>query len=162
MDIERIRFLRKKLRQLERQNWNSFVNQEGCCGLTLPQCHTLLEIGDKPEVSLADLAASLGLDTSTLSRTIQGLVVIGLVNRTIDDRGRRFVTISLTGQGRKVYDEIEQLYNSYFGRVLDYIPSKKRKAVLESIGSSIRPPDAVGNGPNDEKRFASVVSRCVS
>jgi len=133
MEIERVRFLRKKLRQLERRNWNSFVSEKGCCGLTLPQCHALLEIGDRGEVSLADLADALGLDTSTLSRTIQGLVAIGLVDRTADERDRRFVAILLTGQGRKVYNAIEKLYNGYFGKVLDYIPSKKRSAVLESI-----------------------------
>ncbi len=133
METERIRFLRRKLRQLERQNWNSFVDQEGCCGMTLPQCHALLEIGDKPEVSLADLAASLDLDTSTLSRTIQGLVVLGLVDRITDERDRRCVAISLTGHGRKLYDEIEELYNGYFARVLEYIPSERSEAVLESI-----------------------------
>ena len=81
MEIEKIRFLRQKLRVLEREMNDPFGRDAGCCGLTLAQCHTLLEVGYRGEVSLVDLASSFGLDTSTLSRMIQGLVVPGLVSR---------------------------------------------------------------------------------
>ena len=78
MDIKKIRLLREKLRQLERELDDRFRSDSGCCGLTLAQCHTLLEIGNKGEISLVELASRLSLDTSTLSRTINGLVILGL------------------------------------------------------------------------------------
>ena len=134
MEIEKIRFLRQKLRVLEREMNDPFGRDAGCCGLTLAPCHTLLEVGYKGEVSLVDLASSFGLDTSTLSRMIQGLVVLGLVSRLTNEKDRRYVEISLTEQGRKLFDQIETTFNTYFFKVLELIPSEKRDAVIESVG----------------------------
>jgi len=134
MDIQKIRFLREKLRLMERQIGDPFGRDTGCCGLTLAQCHTLLEVGYKGEVSLVDLAKGFGLDTSTLSRMIQGLVVLGLVSRQTNEKDRRYVIISLTEQGRKLFDQIETRFNSYFAQVLEFIPSEKQDLVIESIG----------------------------
>jgi len=134
MEIEKIRFLRQKLRMLEREMNDPFGRDAGCCGLTLAQCHTLLEVGYKGEVSLVDLASGFGLDTSTLSRMIQGLVVLGLVSRLTNEKDRRYIAISLTEQGRKLFEEIEARFNSYFAQVLEFIPSEKQDVVIESIG----------------------------
>ena len=133
MDIKKIRLLREKLRQLERKLDDRFRSDSGCCGLTLAQCHTLLEIGNKGEISLVELASRLSLDTSTLSRTINGLVILGLVNRLANEKDRRYISISLTDQGRKVFDEIEKTFNDYFSSVLELIPVEKREVVVESI-----------------------------
>lgn len=134
MDIQKIRFLRGKLRLLEQQMNDPFGRDAGCCGLTLAQCHTLLEVGYRQEVSLVDLASSFGLDTSTLSRMIQGLVVLGLVSRLTNEKDRRYVAISLTEQGRQLFDRIEARFNTYFAQLLELIPSAKRDAVVECIG----------------------------
>jgi DNA-binding MarR family transcriptional regulator len=134
MDIQKIRYLREKLRLLDREINSPFSRDSGCCGLTLAQCHTLLEIGYRREVSLVDLASHFGLDTSTLSRLIQGLVLVGLVDRMTNEKDRRYVCISLTDQGRKLFDDIEAVFNSHFSRVLEFIPSEKRESVIESIG----------------------------
>jgi DNA-binding MarR family transcriptional regulator len=134
MAIEKIRLLREKLRQLVREIDDPFQTDGGCCGLTLAQCHTLLEVGNRGEISLVDLASHFGLDTSTLSRTIQGLVVLGLVSRLTNEKDRRYVAISLTEQGRKLFDQIEATFNTYFVQVLELIPAEKRDAVIEDLG----------------------------
>jgi DNA-binding MarR family transcriptional regulator len=134
MDTQRIKLLREKLRQLEREISSPFKPETGCCGLTLAQCHTLLEVGQGQEVSLVELSASLSLDVSTLSRTIQGLVTLGLVNRLVNEKDRRCVAISLSEQGRRLFTEIETTFNDYFGRVLELIPGEKREAVIDGIG----------------------------
>jgi len=135
MNIEKIKFIREKLRVIERESGGVFEEREDCCGLTTAQCHTLLEIGSRGSVTLVDLAAALGLDTSTLSRTIQGLVILGLVNRQPNEKDRRYIDISLTEQGRKVFVEIESRYNSYIARVLDLLPAEKQETIRESIGA---------------------------
>jgi DNA-binding MarR family transcriptional regulator len=133
MDIKKIKVLREKLRVLERETQNLADPQSDCCGLTLAQCHTLLEIGERGEISLVNLAAAMKLDTSTLSRTIQGLVTIGLVNRTASAKDRRCVEISLTEQGGKVYDQIERTFNAYFARVLEFVPADKQDDILNGF-----------------------------
>jgi DNA-binding MarR family transcriptional regulator len=133
MDIEKIRFLREKLRQLELAMGSLSRDEGDCCGITLSQCHTLIEIGKKEEIAIVELASRLGLDTSTLSRTINGLVLIGLVNRIENSKDRRYVSITLTEQGKKVYAEIENLNNGYFSKIFELIPEEKHEATLESV-----------------------------
>ena len=135
MNIEKIRKIREKLRILEREAGGVFEKQEDCCGLTTAQCHTLLEIGNRGSVSLVDLAEFLSLDTSTLSRTIQGMVMQCLVSRQPNDKDRRYVVISLTEHGRKIFDEIEGRYNGYIARVLELLPAAKQAIILESISA---------------------------
>lgn len=133
MKDQKIRFLREKLRLLEREANDPFGRDAGCCGLTLAQCHTLLEIGTRGEVSLVDLASNFGLDTSTLSRMIQGLFVLGLVSRVTNEKDRRYVRISLTRAGRDLYEKIETSFNGFFAEVLELIPPEKKESVIESI-----------------------------
>jgi DNA-binding MarR family transcriptional regulator len=134
INAEKIKLLREKLRLLEREVGSPFSDEDSCCGLTLAQCHTLLEVGTRGEVSLVDLAESLGLDASTLSRTIQGLVLIGLVNRVASEKDRRYVVLTLTEQGRKSFDAIENLFNGFFEGVMGLIPEEKRDNVVEAVG----------------------------
>ena len=130
MDMEKIRHFRGRLRLLEREAIRPFDDRAECCGLTLAQCHTLLEIGNRGEISLVDLAVAFGLDTSTLSRTIQGLVMTGLVDRRTSAKDRRYIVISLTAQGRRVFRDIEHRFNTYFAAVLDRIPADRRTRSL--------------------------------
>jgi DNA-binding MarR family transcriptional regulator len=134
MDKNQIRTLREKLRILERESGGAFDEQADCCGVTVSQCHTLLEVSNRRSVSLIDLAAVLNLDTSTLSRTVQGLVLLGLLDRRADEGDRRFVTIALTAQGRKVVAAIEEKYDTYFEAVLDQLPAGDRASIIRAIG----------------------------
>jgi DNA-binding MarR family transcriptional regulator len=68
-----------------------------------------------------------------LSRTIQGLVLIGLVDRTTSAKDRRYVVISLTAQGQKTFQNIEDRFNTYFAAVLERIPASRREAVLDAV-----------------------------
>ncbi len=47
-------------------------------GISLAQCHTLLEIEKSHEISISELANTLSLDKSTVSRTVDGLVNINM------------------------------------------------------------------------------------
>jgi hypothetical protein len=45
MNTQKIRKLREKLRILERESMGALDQEQACCGLTLSQCHTVMEIG---------------------------------------------------------------------------------------------------------------------
>jgi DNA-binding MarR family transcriptional regulator len=137
MDKDQVRTLREKLRVLERESCGVFGQEQDCCGVTVSQCHTLLQVGLRDSLSLVDLAAELNLDTSTLSRTVQGLVLLGLVDRRADAGDRRYVTIALTAQGRKVAAAIEEKYDTYFQAVLARLPAGSRTAIIESISAFV-------------------------
>ena len=134
MDVKDIRLFSSVVRQLQRSLLWQQKNDAKCCGITVAQCHALMEVGAKGEISLIDLAGALGLDNSTLSRTIDGMAKSGLVKRNINEYDRRYVTISLTSKGRGVYNNINYYFDDYFGEIFASIPEEKHRQVLDSIG----------------------------
>ena len=76
-----IRALRKDLRVLEREIELTLSSQTGCCGITVAQCHLLLEVEQRDRTSVTELAAALELDKSTLSRAVDGLCLVDLLDR---------------------------------------------------------------------------------
>jgi DNA-binding MarR family transcriptional regulator len=133
MDLDFIRDFREKLRRLEREIGWQLKSDTECCGVTLAQCHIMVEVGNRGETSVVDLSSSLGLDTSTLSRHINGMVNVGLVDRVLNPKDRRYVSITLTEQGQKVYQTIEDICNAKYAKVFDLIPAEKHRQVLESF-----------------------------
>jgi DNA-binding MarR family transcriptional regulator len=125
--------LRETIRLLERKLGILDDLQSSCCGITFAQCHAMVEIGRAETLSLNDLADILGLDKSTMSRTINNLVNDGLVCRDLDTEDRRFVRIGLTESGQKIYEEIEETMRLYFDKVYGALPADKREQVIESL-----------------------------
>jgi len=123
---ELVRTLEKKLGVLE-------DNQFSCCGITLAQCHALVEIGRAGSISLNELAELNNLENSTMSRTVNNLVNSGLTERNLDTRDRRYVTIVLTGKGNTLYESIEAEMDKYFKEIFSHIPKEKEEQVLESL-----------------------------
>lgn len=123
---EMMRLLVRKLGFLER-------GEASCCKITISQCHTIVEVGRTGRLSLIDLADSLQLDKSTVSRSVDNLVNQNLIIRETDPEDRRFVMLRLTEQGEHIYREIEQRMEDYFIEIINTIPADKREQVIESI-----------------------------
>lgn len=123
---ELIRILVRDLGVLEKSD-------ASCCGVSLTQCHAIVEIGRKEKISLVDLASLLGLDKSTLSRTINNLVESDLVIRDLDMENRRYVIIQLTEEGSSVFRNIEESMDKYYKSIFESIPENKRSQVIESL-----------------------------
>lgn len=124
---------REYIRILERRLGLLNENQMACCSVSLTQCHAIVEIGKANELSLNKLAEILNLDNSTMSRTVNNLVNNGLAKRELDSQDRRYVTISLTDEGVKIFEEIEVSTDLYYKKVFNSIPENKRNQVLESL-----------------------------
>lgn len=133
VDEEKIRSFREQIRRLERWLEKTAVSGECCCGLSLAQCHTLIEAGGRGTLSLVELASTLGLDVSTMSRTVSGLVMIGMLTRSVNEKDRRYLSISLTEQGRKAYEKLDGALMTYYKGVLGSVPANKREEILESV-----------------------------
>jgi DNA-binding MarR family transcriptional regulator len=133
MDKGFVKLFRQKVREMERTLGWSQKNDVQCCGVTMAQCHALIEIGQREEISIVDLAGILGVDTSTLSRTVDHMVKNGLVERLLNPQDRRYVSLSLTKKGEAAFDTIETTFNAYFTRVFELIPEEKHSQVMESL-----------------------------
>jgi len=133
MDVEMIRLFRDRVRQVQQKLGWSQRNDIQCCGVTMAQCHALLAMGEAKEMSIVELAGVLDVDTSNLSRTIDGMVKAGLLNRIPNPQDRRYVSLTLTEDGKKAFDTIEHLFNAYLTKVFELIPEDKHRQIMESL-----------------------------
>jgi DNA-binding MarR family transcriptional regulator len=99
----------------------------------MAQCHALVEIGRAGQISLVELAKLLTLDTSTMSRTVNNLVVQKMVERELDPSDRRYVTIKLTPEGKRSFRDIETSMCEYFSKIYKAMPPEERRIVLDGL-----------------------------
>lgn len=125
--------LRESIRQMERKLGMLEEGEMSCCGISLAQCHALVEIGRAGSISLVELSRLLDLDNSTMSRTVNNLVNSGMAVRALDQGDRRYVTIRLTEAGTATFKDIEHNMNSYFEQIFNSIPEEKKEQVLDSL-----------------------------
>ena len=123
---EIVRVLVRNLGLLER-------SEACCCGVTLTQCHAIVEIGRSKEVNLNNLAELLNLDKSTMSRTIDNLVNQSLVLREVPTENRRYIKIRLTEEGEKIFGDIEKSMEDYYNNIISLVPEDKKQQVMESL-----------------------------
>jgi DNA-binding MarR family transcriptional regulator len=124
---------RAKLREIERAVWLQTKSEALCCGVTMAQCHAIMEIGAAGELNLKDLSSRLGLDNSTLSRTVESLVKDGLADRTPSAEDRRATVIRLNEKGRSARDRINSTWNRICRDMFRTVPREKHEQLLESI-----------------------------
>ena len=123
---EIVRVLIRNLELLER-------SEACCCGVTLTQCHAIVEIGRLKEVNLTNLAELLNLDKSTMSRIIDNLVNQSLVSREVHTQNRRYIIIKLTKKGNEIFMGIEKSMEDYYNNLISLVPKDKKDQVLESL-----------------------------
>ena len=133
MDLKKVKLFKKQVEQLEfSTNWR-LKEELSCCGISLAQCQILIELGNKQEVCIVELSEALGVDSSTLSRTTNRMVEAGLVDRITNCSDRRYVSLSLSDKGKTLYQHIEERDTSYYAKVFEFIPERKREQVMESF-----------------------------
>jgi DNA-binding MarR family transcriptional regulator len=133
VEAKSVELFRAKLREIERAVWLQNKSEALCCGVTLAQCHAILEIGEAGELNLKDLAARLGLDKSTLSRTVESLVKDGLADRTPSSTDRRATVIRLNGKGHIARNRINSTWSRICRDMFRSIPREKHNQLIESI-----------------------------
>ena len=130
MEKETIQRFRRQLRKLERI-MEAYLRQDTCChGVSIAQCHALLAVEHLGQASLNPLAEHIGLDKSTLSRTVESLVKKKLLMRKTAPQDRRITLISLTDQGRQVCKKINEANDSRFCSVLSAL-DREPEAVVD-------------------------------
>lgn len=129
MDKKYIHHFREIVRIFDREI--DFQNNASCCnGISVTQCHTLLEIEKNNEISISELAGKLSLDKSTVSRTVDGLVNINLVDRVIPKENRRKALLNLTHNGQQVCSTINYTNDGFIKQVMSEFTVTEREEFL--------------------------------
>ena len=131
--MNKVKLFREYTRELERNLEN--MNQSDCCqcNVNTLQCFLVVEIGRKPGICIKDLAQSLKLDKSGISRAIEELVQKGFVLREPSKKDRRCVILTLTKDGETRFNQIENDMDKKFKEVFSYIDKDKQDMVLEAL-----------------------------
>lgn len=129
MDNSFLTKFREILRLFDRELF--FQNVSSCCGgVTLAQCHTLLEIENNKKITVTELAGNLLLDKSTTSRTVDSLVKSGLVERKIPPDNRRITILNLTEAGENTCNDIKWTSEKFLKDSLSKLSVTERKELL--------------------------------
>ncbi|MCK5146800.1 winged helix-turn-helix transcriptional regulator [bacterium] len=137
MNNVNINEFRKSMRQLERLLEKQSKNFDCCCGVSVAQCHTLLALEEMEPCSLSVLAKELELDKSTVSRSIEGLVRIGLVHRKLDLENRRYTIQTLSEQGRLTVKKINEENNEFYNEMLNKLANKDKNSLILGLTNLI-------------------------
>jgi DNA-binding MarR family transcriptional regulator len=133
MDELKLRNFRNAVRAIEREVERQFSSSNCCCGITAGQCHMLMEIELKGELTLKQMSMALDLDKSTLSRTADELFKSGFIERSEDQKDRRYTNLRLTEAGRKTAGEINAVWNKIYIDIFEYIPEEQHGSVIRSF-----------------------------
>ena len=86
-------------------------------GITYPQYLVLLVLWEQDKQPVCDIGKRLMLDTNTMTPLLQRMEKVGLITRTRGKEDTRQRIVSLTKQGKALYEQAQ------------YIPENMRKAV---------------------------------
>jgi DNA-binding MarR family transcriptional regulator len=136
MDQKVVRKFREVLRIFERE-LESQNNSSCCCGVTLSQCHALMELSKTDNISLNQLSEQLSIDNSAASRTVENLVTKKMVERNIPKENRRTTQLKLTKSGINACQQINNGNDDYYSKALGTIPADNLAVFLRTFENMV-------------------------
>lgn len=118
--------------------------------VTLPQLRVLVMVADHGSLNLGAVANALQVHPSNATRTVDRLVVAGLLDRRDNPADRRTVILELAPAGHKLVDRVMNHRRAAITEILDRMPVVQRLAlapVLRSFADAA--PYASDNGLPD-------------
>ena len=131
MQLKSIHDFRATVRKLEREVTIGLKENPRTGGLNLVQCHTIINLGLNGETTIGGMAKELGVDKSTLSRTVDSLVNLELLDRYPHPTDRRYTLIKLTKQGETACKKINNANDEYFQQVFNTIQPAEHSNVIK-------------------------------
>ena len=101
--------------------------------VTLTQYRSLVVLASRGPQSVAALAEAVAVTPPTASRLCDRLVRKGLIDRRVDDRDRRLVSLALTDTGRRLVDEVTARRRSEIARLLHAVPIEAQRSMVAAL-----------------------------
>ncbi len=90
------------------------------------QKQVLMAILRTTENNMTDLSQQIGLEKSTLTRTIDSLIEEGLVTRFSGIQDRRMITCALTEKGQDIANQLDQIMREHIESILSGLSENER------------------------------------
>ena len=102
--------------------------------LSFAQYHLLFGLSGEGELSTSKLAATADLSPATVTQMLDGLVAMGLVERTRSDSDRRVVTCALTDRGRELIAEKRAHWEQRWNQTLSEFSTEELATAAAVLG----------------------------
>ncbi|AEV84373.1 ywhA-like transcriptional regulator [Actinoplanes sp. SE50] len=101
--------------------------------VTLPQHRALVLLAAHGPQRMADLAALLGVNSSTATRQCDRLQRHGLIRRKPSPQDRRAVCVSLTEAGQELVRQVTAARRAQISAILQNMPLRNRKDLVAAL-----------------------------
>lgn len=101
--------------------------------VTLPQFRALVLIGSRPRTTVSDLAAALGVHSTTVSRMCDRLVRKRLIRRAEATEDRRETDLHLAAAGRRLVDRVTTRRRQDFAAIARRMAPENAAAAVAAL-----------------------------
>lgn len=101
--------------------------------VSLSQWRALVVVAGESGISLNQLAEGLGVHASTATRVCDRLIAAGLLIREPHPRDRRYLALSLTRKGQRLYDKVMVTRAREISGILDRLSPVSRRRVAAAF-----------------------------
>ncbi|HJR26956.1 MAG TPA: MarR family transcriptional regulator [Acidimicrobiales bacterium] len=106
--------------------------------VTLPQYRALVLLSARPRTTVSELAAALGIHSTTATRLTDRLVRKQLVVRSEDPEDRRVTTLRLAPGGRRIVTDVMRTRSDQLRRIVAEMPHRSLPPLIEALESFSR------------------------
>lgn len=103
--------------------------------ITLPQFRLLVILHSRGPLKHAALAEQLGVNPSTVSRMVDRLAAVGMVNRQASPTSRREIVVELTADGDRVVRQVTARRRSEIAKIVTKMPVHARQGLVEVLAA---------------------------
>ncbi|GGM34051.1 MarR family transcriptional regulator [Longimycelium tulufanense] len=103
--------------------------------ITLPQFRLLVVLHNRGPLKHAALAEQLGVNPSTVTRMVDRLTSVGMVQRRASPTSRREVVVDLTVEGRRVVRQVTARRRKEIAAIVAKMPSSARQGLVEVLAA---------------------------
>lgn len=136
--------LTRLMRQMTRPAVYRWLAEAGGVPLDRPAYGALVRIAEAAPVRPTDLAESLGIDLSTVSRQVRDLERAGLVCRTVDPADQRASRLSLSAEGQAILSRVRAARQDAMRRLLAEWGDADRELLARLMGRLAEDMQALG------------------
>ncbi|CAM3058850.1 MULTISPECIES: MarR family winged helix-turn-helix transcriptional regulator [Vibrio] len=112
-------------------SWEMSVVKE--TGYSLAQIHTLEVLGSHGAMRMKELANRLSITTGTLTVQVEKLVQAGLIERQSIEGDRRSIQVTLTEEGKEVFQQHNALHMSLTEELTRRFSAEQQKNLAQML-----------------------------
>lgn len=117
--------------------------------ITLAQFRLLVVLRGTGRANVSVVADHLGVNPSAVTRMVDRLVAVDLVNRQVNPASRRELVLDLTAEGLRVVRQVTQQRRRRMARIVARMPERSRARLVDALAAFT---DAGGEAPAGEPR----------